>query len=93
MVLTSPPFAVSLISSHVSQAEISSFVYHKHLIIELHSPNMLTPSNLIMFMPHDEQDHYPDLILANVPSGCILKTGKGSCGFCAECNVFVFVLL
>lgn len=64
-VLTSPLFAVSLISSRVSQAEISSFVYHKHLIIELHFPNMLTASNLI---PHDEQDHYPDLILVDILS-------------------------
>lgn len=47
MVLMSPLFAVSLNYSHVSQANISPFVNHKHLKIELHFPNMLTPSNLI----------------------------------------------
>lgn len=30
-----------------------------------------------IFVAHDEQDHYPDLILVDILSACILKTGEG----------------
>lgn len=46
-----------------------------------------------MSVPHDEQDHYPDLIAVDIQSACVLKAGTASRGFRAECNVFVFVVL